>query len=91
MKDEKLIKWITQTLEEYGMPEFRDTLPAQDIIKMMKDAGYVHKDSIEVDEEKLIKRIEKTGVIEIDGEYTFYFTPKSLAQAIAQNIKEILK
>ena len=30
----------------------------------------------------LVKIIEKAGVIEIDGKYTYYFTPKILAEAI---------
>ena len=36
-KEERLIKIVTQKLEEYGMPKFKDNYPALDIIKTIQD------------------------------------------------------
>ena len=40
MEEERLLKHITHKLEEYGMPKFKDQLPAMDILQYIKDAGY---------------------------------------------------
>ena len=36
-REERLIKIVTQKLEEYGMPKFKDNYPALDIIKTIQD------------------------------------------------------
>lgn len=46
MNDKKLLQIITRRLEEYGMPKFKDIYPAMDILQLVKDFGYIHKDNI---------------------------------------------
>lgn len=38
MNKERLLNIITAKLEEYGMPKFKDKLPAMDILKIIEDA-----------------------------------------------------
>lgn len=36
-REERLIKILTNTLEEYGLPKFKDNLPVLDILQIIKD------------------------------------------------------
>lgn len=40
INEAKLIKAITSRLEDYGMPKFKDTYPAIDILQLVKDATF---------------------------------------------------
>jgi len=42
--DTRLEKIITNVLESYGMPKFKDRFPAKDIIQVMKDAGWIQRE-----------------------------------------------
>ena len=43
---DKLIRIIQFTMEEYGMPENGDFLPAMDVLKLIEDAGYRKVDDL---------------------------------------------
>ena len=42
---EKLLKRIKVCMEEFGMPEFSDNIPAVSVIQIIKDSGYQIVDS----------------------------------------------
>lgn len=40
MNEERLLKIITNILEQYGMPKFKDQYPAIEVLKLVEDYGY---------------------------------------------------
>lgn len=48
MTDDRLISLLTKTMEEYGMPVYKDKFPAKDIMMIVRDHGYDKSQSAEL-------------------------------------------
>lgn len=45
--EDKILKHLTVLMEECGMPEFSDRLPAIQVLQMIKDFGFIHYSEID--------------------------------------------